>query len=194
MIRLPSLVSPGAALLLLTALGTQVSVLADDKTDNKEVKVAGLYIDKKDDTLTVKADGEDDPVKYVIPKNADKKLTEALKVTFNASRVQLTYKKDGDTRQLTSIKRQILKESGTVTGTVVKLYNDFWVELKPKGKDALNDGFAPGANYKDKDFMASLKSLKPGDTVTIKYGTDFERHRILSMQINERAKDKEKDK
>ena len=63
--------------------------------------------------------------------DADKKLVEALKIIFNASRVQLTYKKDGDSRQLVSI-RASPKASGTVTGLVVKVYNDFWVEVKPK--------------------------------------------------------------
>ena len=33
--------------------------------------------------------------------------------------------------------------------------------------------------------MAKLKGLKPGDSVTIKFNTDFERHRILTLQIND---------
>jgi hypothetical protein len=194
MIRIQAFASLCGAIVVFVGLEAQPPLSADDKTNNKEVKVAGILVDKSGDSLTVKNDGEDEPVKYVIAKDADKKMTEALKANFPACRVQLTYKKDGDSRQLTSVKRQILHDSGTITGTVVKVYNDFWVEVKPKAKDALNDAFAPGINYKDKDFMASLKGLKPGDTVTIKYNTDFERHRILSMQVTERAKEKEKDK
>jgi anaerobic selenocysteine-containing dehydrogenase len=90
----------------------------------------------------------------------------------------LTYKQDANTRQLVSIKRQILKASGTVTGDVVKVYNDFWVEVKPK--KGLADAYAPGANYNDKEFMAPLKGLKEGDSVTITFTTDFERHRITA--------------
>jgi hypothetical protein len=32
--------------------------------------------------------------------------------------------------------------------------------------------------------MAMLKGLQPGDSVTIKYSTDFERHRIESLRKN----------
>ena len=75
---------------------------------NEEGKVAGILINKKDNWITVKADGEDEPVKYVVDAT-DGKLLEAFKAVFNACRVQLTYKKDGDARQLVGIKRQILK-------------------------------------------------------------------------------------
>jgi hypothetical protein len=46
--------------------------------------------------------------------------------------VQLTYRTDddGEKRQVVAIKRQILKASGTVTGTVVNVDNGFWIELK----------------------------------------------------------------
>ena len=172
-----------AALLFTILPSPPVAPAAADDAKKDEGKVAGILIDKKDDWITVKADGEDEPVKYLVGKDADKKLVEALKTIFNASRVQLTYKKDGDSRQLVSIKKQVLKASGTVTGVVVKVYNDFWVEVKPK--DGLSDAYAPGANYNDKDFMAKLKGLKPGDSVTITFNTDFERHRILTLRIND---------
>ena len=64
----------------------------------------------------------------------------------------------------------------------VKVHNEFWIEFKPKTGPA--DAFAPGANYNDKEFMARLKSLRQGDSVTIKYSTDFERHRIESLRKN----------
>jgi hypothetical protein len=71
-----------------------------------------------------------------------------------------------------------------VTGVVVKGYDNFWVEVKPK--DGLADAYAPGStNYNNKDFMAKLRGLKKGDSVTITFNTDFERHRILTLRINE---------
>lgn len=87
--------------------------------------------------------------------------------------------------RLVTIKRHIPKASGTMTGRVVKVYNDFWVEVKPKSGVA--DAFAPGAdnyNYKDQAFMEKLKGLQPGDSVTITYTTDFERHRITTLRKN----------
>jgi hypothetical protein len=174
------------AFVVLASLLLQFGV-AGARDDAKEVKVAGILIDKTGDSLTVKPDGEDEPVKFTIPK-ADKKVNDALKSVFNACRVKLTYKKDGDAKQLTSVSRQILKEKGTVTGTVVKVYNNFWVEVKPK--EGLNDAFAPGANYNNKDFMDQLKALKPGDSVTIAYYTDFERHRIETLKKNDKPEKK----
>ena len=121
------------------------------------------------------------PVKYHIdPENRD--LDERLKSVFNAARVQLMYKTEGESRQLVNIQRQVLQASGTVTGVVVKVHNDFWIELKPKRGVA--DAFAPGANYNDKAFMAKLRALQPGDSVTIRFTTDFERHRIVSLRKN----------
>jgi hypothetical protein len=72
-----------------------------------------------------------------------------------------------------------------VTGVVVKVYDNFWVEVKPKG--VVSDAYAPGANFNNKEFMDMLKGLQKGDVVTITYNTDFERHRILSMKKHEEA-------
>jgi hypothetical protein len=170
------------ALVCAVALGSIVSsglmVRADTDT-TKPVKVAGILFDKKDDWITVKADGEDEPVKYVIP-SSNKGLVKAMKLIFNAARVQLTYKADGDTRQLVSCKRQVGQPRGTVTGEVVKVHNNFWVEVKPK--KGVADAYAPGANFKDKAFMEKLRSLQPGDKVTIQYYTDFERRRIVKLK------------
>ena len=41
-----------------------------------------------------------------------------------------------------------------------------------------------GANYNDEAFMAKLKALQPGDSVTIRFTTDFERHRIVALRKN----------
>ncbi len=166
--------------ILLTALLLNPVAQAADKPAQGG-KVAGIYFDKKDNYITVKADGEEEPVKYLIDP-ADKRLAEAFKSIFGAARVQLTYKQDGDDRRLITIKKQVLRTTGTVTGIVVGFHNNFWLEVKPK--NGVADAYAPGANYKDKQFMDLLKSLQPGDSVTITFNTDFERHRILSLRKN----------
>lgn len=173
-------------ILAFTVALAACAALAADKDVAKDGaknggNVSGIYVDGRGEWITVKADGEDEPVKYSIDP-ADKKLQEDFKRVFNACRVQLTYKNDGDSRRLVSIKRQILKPTGTITGTVVKVYNNFWVEVKPK--TGLADAFAAGANFKDKAFMEKLKSLQPGDSVTITYATDLERHRIKTLRKN----------
>jgi len=187
--RLPALIL--CAVVPLAACWSVVALGADKEAAKAGGKVAGILIDKKDDWISVKADGEDEPVKYVIDVS-DKKLQDAFKSVFNASRVQLTYKTDGDSRRLVSIKKQILKASGTVTGDVVKVYNSFWVEVKPKS--GLADAFAPGANYNDKEFMEKLKGLQAGDSVTITFTTDFERHRITMLRKNPVSPSKAGDK
>ena len=171
----------GAATTAGGAAGKERGTAAGHEAAKAAGKAAGLLIDRKDDWLTVKIDGDDEPTRFEIDK-ADKPLQESLKATFNACRVQLTYRTQDEKRQLTGIKRQILKQNGTITGEVVKVWNDFWVEVKPK--NGLADGFAPGANWNDKAFMETLRGLKPGESVTITYMTDFERHRITSLKKN----------
>src|ERR1700690_3973554 len=123
-----------SVVMLVTLLWSALPVSAADKdASNQEVKIAGIMFDfdRKNNWMTVKADGEDEPVKYLIdPSN--KALAESLGSVFNASRVRLTYRMEGESRRLVSIQRQILQSSGTVTGVVVKVHNDFWVEVKPK--------------------------------------------------------------
>jgi hypothetical protein len=51
-----------------------------------------------------------------------------------------------------------------------------------KPKNGPPDAYTPGANFKDKDFMARLTGLQPGDEVTITFTTDDERHRIVSLK------------
>jgi hypothetical protein len=185
MLRCENFLTLCGAVVLLIVLGSPlVAPAGDHYAAQDDGKVAGILIEKKDNWLTVKADGEDEPVKYLVAKDADKKLVETLKKTFNASRVQLTYKKDGDSRQLVSVKKQAVKASGTVTGVVFKVYDQFWVEVKPK--DGPADAFAPGATkHNNKEFMAKLRGLKKGDSVTITFNTDFERHRILTLRKND---------
>ena len=168
-----------SAAILFLGINPPNSSLAADKDDGK---AAGILIEKKEKWLLVKVDGDAEAVKFAIGDSPDKKLTESLKSTFDACRVELTYKKDGDAKQLVTVKRQILKEKGTFTGSVVKVHNDFWVEVKPK--TSLADAFAPGGNFKDKEFMERLKGLKSGDSVTITYVTDGERHRITTLKKN----------
>jgi hypothetical protein len=180
---------PFAAVMLSLLLRIPAALAADQNETKQGGKVAGILIDKKDNWIAVKADGEDEPVKYLVVDGSDKQLAGAMKSIFNASRVQLTYKQEGDSRQVVSIKRQIFKSSGMVTGVVVKVYNDFWVEVKPK--DGLADAYAPGAsNFNNREFMAKLKNLKPGDSVTIKFSTDLERHRIETLRKNEDSREK----
>jgi hypothetical protein len=69
------------AIVLLTALSSNPIATAADKDASKEGgKVAGILIDKKDDWITVKADGEDEPVKYLIGGDPGKKVAESMKI------------------------------------------------------------------------------------------------------------------
>jgi hypothetical protein len=178
MFRRQLLVVPFGTLLLVLTGSPMRTPAADD--DDKEFKAAGLVFDrdyKNNEHITIKTDGEDASVKYIIPKDANKKVFDGLKSIFGANRAAFTYKKDGDKRIIVSIQRQVLRDKGTITGKVVGVHNDFWIEVKPK--DGVSDGFAPGSQWNDPEFQAWRKSLKPGDSVTLSYTTDGERHRIV---------------
>jgi hypothetical protein len=168
----------GAVLLWLSSSGIAVAQ-ADAK---KSGKISGLLIEKNADSILVRTDKEEEPVKYTIDEK-NKKQAAALKTVNTGSRVQLTFKTDGDSRQLVMIKRAVLAGSGTVRGTVVKVHGDSWVEVKLKSGNY--EGFAPNArSLKDKAFMDRLKALQPGDSVVIQFATDAERRRIVAFKKN----------
>jgi len=136
-----------------------------------------LTTDGNTESLMALTDGEDAPVKYVFGENFDKKT---LKGIFSVSRVQLAYIKTNDTRTLLGIRKEPPVARGTVTGSVTFIGKDtFWIAVKPANGPP--DGYAlnwpPGANAE------KLKGLKIGDTVAIKFHTDFERHRIEAIEV-----------
>ena len=129
--------------LSLCSVATLFLSIGSPAADKDDGKAAGILLEKNAKWLLVRIDGNDEPVKFMIGDSPDKKLSESLKSTFDACRVELTYKKDGDAKQVITVKRQILKEKGMFTGTVVKVHNDFWVEVKPK--TGLADALPPAA-------------------------------------------------
>jgi hypothetical protein len=156
---------------------------AGAKPAAKDVKIAaGLLVEKKGDSITVQADGEEAPVKYQIGPLTERRTLDEMKSIFDVQRVRVRYAAaDGDARQVVSVEKVPGRAKGIVIGEVVKVYNDFWVAVKPK--DGMIEGFAlNGPPDKVKAAADVLKSLKPGDTVAIRYATDFERHRILEIE------------
>src|SRR5690349_2006495 len=89
-----------SAVVLLIAMPACPAVWAADKDKPKDGgTVKGVVIDKRDNWLTVRADGEEEPVKYVLGDSPNPALLQAFKGIFNVSRVELVYKLNGDTRQ-----------------------------------------------------------------------------------------------
>ncbi len=131
-------------------------------------------------------DGQDEPTKFLIGDGTEKASLGVLKTVFNVNRVRLRFESDGDSKRLIAIERIMGRPTGVVTGEVIKVYNNFWVAIKPK--DGPPDGYAiTWPPEKAKASAEVLKSLNPGDTVTIHYGTD-ERHRILQIEVKPAAK------
>jgi len=160
-----------------------VTVAAETAVSKQGTTVSGNVTDRRDNWLMVRADGEEDPVKYVIPPDASKRMLLDLQGIFVVGRVRLVYELKDDSRQLISIKKVVLKTVGTVTGEVLHTY-DWWVEVKPKNGPP--EGYALQFMADPKHEMADkLKTLKVGDIVTIKFFTDFERHRIEALMKRE---------
>ena len=168
--------------LILAALGWGGMAWAAEKEKPAEAKeggkvaASGIFTDGGNgDSITVLTDGEEQAVKYVFGEGFDKKT---LKGIFTISRVQFTYSKKDDGRKLLSIKKEPPQARGTVTGTVT-FSNDFWVAVKPQNGPP--DGYA--SNWPPGAMVAKLKALKKGDTVTVKFHTDGERHRIDALEV-----------
>jgi hypothetical protein len=187
----PALIGGMAACLLAITCAAR----AADQAEPKPQAVAGLVTDterkspKEIKSLTVKQDGEETPVKYVVDADLNAKSTAALAGIFSVARVRLTYKLDGETRHLTGIEKIPGKSSGTITGQVVATHG-WWVEVKPR--DGSPEGFA--CNYPKEKWQATeaqIKALEKEDWVSIQFVTDGERHRIVKLEKKE-IKDKAK--
>ena len=156
-----------------------VTVAAETAASKQGVTVSGTVTDRRDNWIMVRADGEEDPVKYLIPPDAGKRMLLDLQGIFTVGRVRIVYELKDDSRQLISIKKVVLKTVGTVTGEVLHTY-DWWVEVKPRNGPP--EGYALQFMADTNHEMANkLKTLKVGDIVTIKFMTDFERHRIEAL-------------
>lgn len=180
-----------AAYLALTG-GAFLRAAAKPGNAAKPEIVAGVVIDEERKgptytrSVTVKEDGQETPVKYIVDSGLDKRTTDALNTIFSVSRVRLTYKLDGEVRHLTGIEKVVGRQSGVVIGAVVETHG-WWVEVKPK--DGPPEGYA--CNFPKEKWQATeeqIKTLEKGDTVAIKFTTDGERHRIVQMEKKEKAK------
>lgn len=170
---------PFLAVILMTSHAWAVNYPQVSQMTAAGGTVWGIVTDKKDDFVMLKVDGQEEPIKYVVPSNANKQLVAVLKSIFTVARVQLTYTNKGDVHQLVSIKRDMSTPKGIVTGEVLSVH-DFWVEVKPK--NGVPDGYSPGGpNWKT--MQGRLQTLKKGDIVTIKFYSDFERKRIDTLQV-----------
>jgi hypothetical protein len=168
----------GAAVLFAVLWGCPVAVAAQKETPKDSGTVFGVLLEVKDAWITLQVDGQEEPVKYVIADGFDRKMLNGI---FHVQRVQVAYKSVGEVRQLVGIRKAVTRATGTVTGVVTHTHVDqWWIEVKPK------DGPPDGYCAKTKEMSERLKELKPGDVVTIKFTTDFERHRIETLQKMEK--------
>jgi hypothetical protein len=164
--------------LLATAL--VFTILPGLRAADKDAKVVGNVTDAnyKDGWIKIRVDGEEEETKYTYDQSKFD-LPNKLHI-FVVGRVEIVYKLNDDTRQVVTIKKVMPKvATGTVTGVV--LYNhEWWVEVKPKNGPP--EGYATHFNQKGKPTKEDVKALEKGDIVTIRYVTDFERHRIESLK------------
>jgi len=179
-------------LVLLLGISLLSCVLRADtkETDQKkpalkpEGTVSGLMTDFKegkdgqDGYMMVQLDDQDEPIKFVFgPGITIPAITK--QGIFPCNRISLKYKTKGDDKVVLSGEKLAGKQTGIVIGKVIKVYNNFWVSVKPE--NGMIEGFALGGNSKDAADI--LKTLKPDDVVAIKYTSDFERHRIVKIEV-----------
>jgi hypothetical protein len=179
--RLHAAFSIIVALCLSLAAG---HVYADSKdpdtkgTLKPEGVASGLMTDFKDNYMLVQLDDQEEPIKFVFGPGITIPVLTKHGI-FPCNRISFKYKTDGDDKKVVDAQKIPGKQGGIVIGTVIKVYNNFWVSVKPK--NGMIEGFALGGGGKDSAEV--LKSLNPGDLVAIKYATDFERHRIQQIEV-----------
>lgn len=185
--HLPSRPRATAFMAVVSLLFLATALHADDtsKSHNTvKTTVGGLLTDFNDKGVTIQIDDEDQPTTFLYDGNITKEALTHTQI-FPVDRVNIKFKIDGDDKKLVSISKVPGKASGVVIGKVLKVYNNFWVAVKPNNGGAI-EGFA--LNWPPEKFKQShdlIKTLQPGDTVAIQYATDFERHRILKMELKQ---------
>jgi hypothetical protein len=181
--------------LFLFAVILTAAVHGGDQTNSGKSAVkakdtaSGLLTDFKDDSITVLLDGDDEPTKFLLGNGISKQDLTKRQI-FPVDRVNLKFKLDGEDRKLVAIEKVPGRPTGVAVGKVIKVYNNFWIAVKPNNGGMI-EGFA--LNWPPEKFKQShdlIKTLKPGDVVAIKYATDFERHRILQIELKPPNKSK----
>lgn len=131
--------------------------LAGDEKDTppEKGKIAGILIQRDKQTLLVRADGDEEPIKYLLPEKPDGRMAATLKGLFTVQRVRITYQKVGDARQIKELARFPGKANGVITGKVIAVHDNFWVEVKPsKGPP---EGFASGIPDKSRHIVEASR-------------------------------------
>jgi len=164
---------------LLPGIGHADPKAPDQKAGLKpEGLASGLMTDFKEGYMIVQLDDQDEPIKFLFgPGMTIPTLTKSG--VFPCNRINFKYKTDGDDKKVLAVEKVPGRQTGIVIGKAIKVYNDFWVSVKPQ--NGMIEGFALGAN--GKAIGEVLKTVKPGDLVAIKFTTDFERHRIVDMEV-----------
>jgi len=180
-------------MILLLGVSLMPGIVRADKTGKTdpskpaELKpqgtVSGLMTDFKNDYMLVQLDDQPEPIKFMFGPGISIPVLTKHGI-FPCNRISFKYKTDGGNKVILDADKLPGRQSGVAIGKVIKVYNDFWVSVKPN--DGMIEGFALGANADQN--KAILKSLNPGDLVAIKYSTDFERHRIVQMEVKPAAK------
>ncbi len=171
---------------IMTATLLSSAVWAADKEALKQAPkdsgtVGGLLVEKKNDYIMVQIDGDPEPTKFLVG-TMDQRAADLYKSIFDVDRISVKWKADGDAKRVVSIEKLVGRPQGIVIGEVLKVYNNFWVAVKPKTGQI--DGYA--LSFPQEKYKASyelIKTLKPGDIVAIRYTTDYERHRIQEMEV-----------
>ena len=166
---------------MLGAVGLGSGSPAAEKEKPKSGVISGIVTDKGDKFITVRPDGDEQPIKYTYGENLDAKSLEALnKTIFVVGRVRLNYKTDGETPKVVAVEKLVGQQTGVVFGEVLFTHG-WWLELKPRHGQP--EGYA--ATYPKEKWQKTeeqIKTLSKGDVVGIQFVTDGERHRIVTLE------------
>jgi len=184
--------------LLACLLGSTVAITAEEQKAPTTGTLTGILTAKGSNWIEVKADGEQDAVRYIpywrggMPKDGggfDKAMLETINKLVVPNRVKLSWEKQEHLR-IVSVDMLLSQEkSGTVTGVITALGKD-WIEVKADGKDGVAERYMPrwigknpseGGGF-DKVMLQIIAGLKVGARVELKWIRD-ERKRVIDLEI-----------
>jgi hypothetical protein len=170
-------------------------------------RVTGILIAKDDKSIMVKAEGSQEPTRYLLPTPGSSKtdVRAALKAVFVPNLVAVAWEGQ-DERVVTAISAIVPKQkTGVVTGTIVAQASgdrEVYIDVKPAGRGfterywpAFVGNSRPNLGGFDKQAIETIAKLKVGDRVRVAWYCD-ERKRASQVKViapapNAKPKEKE---
>jgi hypothetical protein len=184
---LPSI---AAAIMFIVVVANPATYAEEGKPDEGDGTVTGILTNKGSEWIEVKAEGDNESVRYMPMWHnggLDRATLDVIKKLITTNLVKVQWQIQENRRRIVSVEMIIPSaKRGNATGKVVAV-SEKWFDLKPDG-GGYTERYMPkwigGAPDKggglEKDMVRRIRELKKGDKILVQWIYD-ERKRIVGI-------------